>query len=57
MPIGKFCEEKLLGHISTYFFGTLKPNSQETAENFEKPVLKVSQNYFLHLRYIPVNPY
>jgi hypothetical protein len=42
MPIGKFCEEKLLGHISTYFFGTLKPNSQETAQNFEKPVLKVS---------------
>jgi hypothetical protein len=34
-----FVKKQFLGHIST-FVGTLKPNSQETTQNFEKRILQ-----------------
>jgi hypothetical protein len=55
IPIFKFCDEKREGHICT-FFETLKPNSQETPQNFE---IRVFQKGFrtIFYTYIPVNPY
>jgi hypothetical protein len=54
-PYSNFVKKKFLGHISTFFL-TLKPNSQETAQNFVKGVL---QKFFriTFYTYIPVNPY
>jgi hypothetical protein len=48
-------KKMFLGHIST-FFKTLKPNSQETAQNFEKGVLQKFLRIAFYT-YIPVNPY
>ncbi len=39
IPIFKFCEEKVFRSYK-HFFETLKPCSQETAQNFEKRVLQ-----------------
>ncbi len=55
MPIFKFCEEKVFRSYK-HFFETLKPNSQETAQNFEKLVLQKCLRIAFYT-YIPVNLY
>ncbi len=39
-----------------YFFETFKPDSQETAQNFEKPVLQKCLRITFYT-YKPVNPF
>ncbi len=52
IPIFKFCGKNVFRSYQ-HFLKTLKPNSQETAQNFEKGVLQK----FLRITNIPVNPY
>ncbi len=49
----KFCEEKVLGQMSTFL--KLEPNSQETAQKFEICVLQKCLRIFFDT-YISVNP-
>ncbi len=55
IPKFKFCEEKVFRSYK-HFFETLKPYSQETAQNIEKHVLQKCLRIAFYT-YIPVNLY
>ncbi len=57
IPLLKFCEEKVFRSYYHFFETFLKPNSQETARNFEKRVSQKCLKRITFYPYIPVKPY
>jgi hypothetical protein len=55
IPIFKFCKEKVFMSYQ-HFFETLKPDSQETAQHFEKSVLQKCLRITFYT-YKPMNPF